>query len=1019
MNKEGIPTSSGREEQISSDIKNWLESPFTVYHKKGLVEKIQTENGEPEFIVNLKKGLVSQIQLDLSKAQYGGRQAQDQNQIQRGSSSEPIPVFKTEETSILGRCETIYSISKLPAYLAREFEETESRVFQSQSQTRGVSTSTLCEGKEYYEILKTKNLDRCVDRPVYHESYGVTSKSDGTGSSTLPSQSSVTRTIICGSVDNHIIRKSVTENSIISSASGRFESKEKIDIYSVAALELESVERIGQQIATPSSPKTYPSLGYEYPSGSPSSSKSLRQELAQQQQQGQQQKGGKAIHAPLPDMTSAPSLFFPRHSSQREIMQKTVETFSEMIETTKKMSESRKTERDVAAMSVAITRALGQLSYDELREVKQTLRSQYGDKKWKSTLEKVFFDMVAMAGSNPCMKLVLDQVQSGEINEDAASWSWILSSALRNVKTPTSELLEKLVETLKTEAIQRNRVNRAAYAMGLTELVHKACISSSSMQNEFAYKIYGQMCNKEMSVIKDNLVPYLAEKLQESSRSDTSSIITWVQALGNIGLKESSEELIKVAEGRIYANAYPRSAAIYTLIRPALVNPSVYRPVFNSIVENSAESPEVRIAAITALTYSYPSTADLQKLAIRTWFEPSRQVASFITSTLKSLSTIPASFPKFQSIKDKATGVLSIAKPSHEGYQYSHNTQISQYIESIRSGVSHNLLWASSEESFLPKFTWAKAKLDGLSSTLTTLESAFYVQGAEEVIEKLYEMYSNLAVQETRSAAEINQNKRDVEELMSKLGIQGKPNVRPEAFLTLKFMGLQKLFSIDEEYVSEIVRKISSEIIENGPKLAEGVETEYFKVLDLVGSDYVMPTETGMPVYITVRNPTVAYNKAVVKGEKGLRGGQIKAEIEIKGSTNYKRQIHAGVISPITGKFHCVGVETSLHIAVPTKVEVSARNGLVQIALKNTEEPEYQNEQTLLEFDVHPFIASHGLSDFTPINKGRDVKSIKSQQGRQQVILIFNIFSSFPNQKKIENWLNIIMFFKFGCSIIM
>merc|ERR1711931_117526 len=66
-----------------------------------------------------------------------------------------------------------------------------------------------------------------------------------------------------------------------------------------------------------------------------------------------------------------------------------------------------------------------------------------------------------------------------------------------------------------------------------------------------------------------------------------------------------------------------------------------------SLIENSAENPEVRMAAITALTYCSPSTADLQKLAVRTWFEPSRQVASYIHSTLKTLSQLSGSVPEY------------------------------------------------------------------------------------------------------------------------------------------------------------------------------------------------------------------------------------------------------------------------------------------------------------------------------------------------------------------------------------
>ncbi len=47
------------------------------------------------------------------------------------------------------------------------------------------------------------------------------------------------------------------------------------------------------------------------------------------------------------------------------------------------------------------------------------------------------------------------------------------------------------------------------------------------------------------------------------------SIITWVNALGNLGTKETTEELLKVVEGKITKNTNPRSMAVYLMIRPA------------------------------------------------------------------------------------------------------------------------------------------------------------------------------------------------------------------------------------------------------------------------------------------------------------------------------------------------------------------------------------------------------------------------------------------------------------------
>ena len=80
-----------------------------------------------------------------------------------------------------------------------------------------------------------------------------------------------------------------------------------------------------------------------------------------------------------------------------------------------------------------------------------------------------------------------------------------------------------------------------------------------------------------------------------------------------------------------------RSLAVYSLKKAAMLEPVHVRPILLTIIDNIAEASEVRIAAVAVLPWSQPTTAELQKIATRTWFEPSKQVASFIFSTFKSL----------------------------------------------------------------------------------------------------------------------------------------------------------------------------------------------------------------------------------------------------------------------------------------------------------------------------------------------------------------------------------------------
>merc|ERR1711970_259855 len=385
----------------------------------------------------------------------------------------------TEEASILGNCETIYSVSRLPENLVQEFEEEESQRRSRDWETRRVEEEEkLCEGKNYYEILKTKNLDNCVERPVYHKTFSISPASEASDYPTY--QSLMTRTIICGSLEDHIIRKSSSENRIYMSTAGELHSREMIDVSSTSTLSLLSVESLDNEISRPSSPKRYTSLIFEYPSYSHINAKSLKQQQQQQQQN---------LHAQLPDLTSSPLTFYPRTQTERELISIAIEVFSNIVKESEKMSETARFERDVAGLAAHATRVLGDLSYSGLKEVENSIKNLVGEEKYETFVEKAFYDLVAITGTNPCLMLINDKIRSGEVSKDTTYWSLIISTSLRQIRTPTELLLKKLVATMKSPIVQEDRIIRASYVLGLTNLVHRACINEKSSKREFPSQV--------------------------------------------------------------------------------------------------------------------------------------------------------------------------------------------------------------------------------------------------------------------------------------------------------------------------------------------------------------------------------------------------------------------------------------------------------------------------------------------------------------------------------------------------
>ena len=206
-------------------------------------------------------------------------------------------------------------------------------------------------------------------------------------------------------------------------------------------------------------------------------------------------------------------------------------------------------------------------------------------------------------------------------------------------------MLEKLVEMIQSSTVRSNKQLFTSSMLQLSNLFYHAYVNPSTMVNNFPVKVFGVFGTKESHVLTEKFVPFLVEEIErtESEHVRLSAIL----ALGKTGHLKGLKTLVKEIERaslqttsatKVTMTEARRTIATYALKRIAKMNPTEIRPILMSIIVNPVESAEVRIAAVSILPFAQPTTAELQKLAIRSWMEPSEQVASFIVSTLRSLA---------------------------------------------------------------------------------------------------------------------------------------------------------------------------------------------------------------------------------------------------------------------------------------------------------------------------------------------------------------------------------------------
>merc|ERR1711962_180343 len=343
------------------------------------------------------------------------------------------------------------------------------------------------------------------------------------------------------------------------------------------------------------------------------------------------------------------------------------------------------------------------MSLSEIEHLESKIMSESQSTGMKA-MEKIFFDVLSLVGTNPSTMLIVKKVQEGSL--PVSLLTKLVTVSIRNIRYPTQELMEELVNMIQSSAVKSNKMLYTSSMLQLSNLFYHAYVNPTTMRNNFPTKVFGVFGTKESEVLTGKFIPLLVEEIEQTESEHVR--LSAILALGKTGHLKGLKTLVKViehVEGSIPATKESmiearRTIAVNALKHVVKMNPTEMRPILMSIIVNPVESAEVRIAAVSVLPFSQPTTAELQKLAIRSWMEPSEQVSSFIVSTLRSLAL--SQVPELKTVGLKAGSVLPLIKGQKFGLQYSHNVNFSSFIEYLRTLVNVRYELVNSKESLIP-----------------------------------------------------------------------------------------------------------------------------------------------------------------------------------------------------------------------------------------------------------------------------------------------------------------------------
>merc|ERR1712168_894299 len=416
-------------------------------------------------------------------------------------------------------------------------------------------------------------------------------------------------------------------------------------------------------------------------------------------------------------------------------------------------------------------------------------------------------------------------------------------------------------------------------------------------------------------------------------------------------------------------NEMVRSLAIYSLQRVAVLEPAHVRPILMSIIENIAERPEVRIAAVAILPYARPTVVELKMIAVRTWMEPSQQVNSFIYSTLKSLAVTEV--PELKPVGLQIHSILSLVKPVALNLQYSQNLHFAKLVSYLEMIVHQEISWVASPESFIPARISANALILGQEYAIQGPAFTAYTRGMEKWID--------LILKYTMKTQTSTQVQTQLTKITEELGITKKPVIAPEIFAQAGLFNADVTAYLNETMIVEALTTLADELNRDFATLTGKKTFEITKALKPVEVEGLGPSDIGLPIYIERSLPMVF----ALKGETEMELEQISGlkvpktvRAKVVPAINMKFEMHMGVISPFTQEIIGTGLTMGGHLITPLEMSVARHEN--QVALNIKVAKEIQRELCMFHAAVTPFNFKKNLRVLAPISKAASIKPILS-----------------------------------------
>lgn len=875
-----------------------LSVPFVINHNKGMVVDVEIGNDEELWIVNMKKSIANQLQLDVTGLRSDGISPSWDSDAE----NRVVNVF---EDGISGYCSVIIQTSRLPLHQVFELDAYDLASFKA-----------LCQDTHVYEIVKTKDFNRCRNSPIYHSAsqpiYTCTLGTANCGDAMQ--RTSNMKYIGCGrSIDEMTIVYGLGYNKFLAKPFGI--DTEEMESTTITELSLLTKETMRSPWSNPSSQSVkLDSLAYVF---------------------HQFEKEENSNMYVKPSLTDAPSW---RKMGSADLKRSILESLRTVTDNLKEkpVADYDKLERlDLISHLMAMT------DLKEMYDLWQSVKNE------DNIIKNLFIDCAVQTGSNPTIMLIKQLIESEEIDGQDAIWA--MAALGYHAKTPTGDLLRQLVDLVKSESVQSHKSLKQTALLTVADLLNVACESAHLHNKRFPVQLIDDFCDAKDSRLLDEFLNILSQELQSSTSSTSDKIIT-MMAIGSLGIEEILPVLLPHIEGNAQGDdTAERAAAILALKRVIYINPERVHPLLIALSDNVAERPEVRMAAISMLLHSNAPMAVWQKIASRTWIEPSQQVAAYIYNILESLTTMPPTTSwVHKDLPEKARGAVALAKPHTYGMPYSGSRIYSSTMKEGISAMTHTPMWRISEEHWPVLLGYRLHNRVG-PFTSTPIQIFLWNYNMSDLWQNIGGLLSG---QRSRTTFKTPTSDWNLNQIWEELKIERRPSDKRTGLLHINLLGsINRVIDLEQ-----LAKSIPSWMSKATKLQTVGVDVSATKYRMLADYKMQIPTEMGLPLLLRFTVPMIVSAQGVINYE---RQSTIRSDISAELAWKLKSELR--VLLPFNGNYVATGVDCRVELRAPKEMTLSWKKGVV-----NATWTPGKKVTDLAYYHVKPYTISRNTDDMQP-----------------------------------------------------